>query len=144
MPATKFELKIHLDDSANDERPMIKRHTNETYRLKISYRWESYQYLCQYNFRLILFKYFSDAEKILRADISAENYFGARHGLETLFQLMEYDDITLNYIILNSAEIRDYPEFRHRGITLDTSRNFIEPDTIRRIIDGMGHGKVNR
>ena len=78
----------------------------------------------------------------MRADISAANYFGARHGIETLFQLMEYDDITMNYIILNSAEIRDYPEFRHRGISLDTSRNFIEADTIKRIIDGMGHSKV--
>ena len=86
--------------------------------------------------------FYSDAEKILRADISAANYFGARHGIETLFQLMEYDDITMNYIILNSAEIRDYPEFRHRGISLDTSRNFIEPGTIKRIIDGMGHSKV--
>ena len=78
----------------------------------------------------------------MRADISAANYFGARHGIETLFQLMEYDDITMNYIILNSAEIRDYPEFRHRGISLDTSRNFIAADTIKRIIDGMGHSKV--
>ena len=78
----------------------------------------------------------------MRADISAANYFGARHGTETLFQLMEYDDITTKYIIVKSAEIRDYPEFRHRGITLDTSRNFIEPDTIKRIIDGMGHSKV--
>ena len=78
----------------------------------------------------------------MRAEISAANYFGARHGIETLFQLMEYDDITMNYIILNSAEIRDYPEFRHRGISLDTSRNFIEADTIKRIIDGMGHSKV--
>jgi len=111
-----------LDNGANDAKPKIKRHTNETYRLTINY---------------------SDAEKILRADISAANYFGARHGIETLFQLMEYDDITMNYIILNSAEIRDYPEFRHRGISLDTSRNFIEVDTIKRIIDGMGHSKLN-
>ena len=39
MPETKFELKIHLDDSTNDAKPMIKRHTNETYRLTISYRY---------------------------------------------------------------------------------------------------------
>ena len=39
MPETKFKLKIHLDDSANDAKPMIKRHTNETYRLTISYRY---------------------------------------------------------------------------------------------------------
>ena len=80
----------------------------------------------------------------MRADIHASNYFGARHGIETLFQLMEYDDINKNYIIVKSAEIRDYPEFRHRGITLDTARNFIEPDTIKKIIDGMGHSKVKK
>ena len=38
VPETKFELKIQLDDSANDAKPKIKRHTNETYRLTISYR----------------------------------------------------------------------------------------------------------
>merc|ERR1712117_868373 len=121
---TKFELKVYLDEGPNDVEPKIKRLTNETYRLPVSYSE-------------------NEADKILRADVRASNYFGARHGIETLFQLMEYDDINRNYIIVSSAEIRDYPEFRHRGITLDTARNFIEPDTIKKIIDGMGHSKLN-
>ena len=99
--------------------------------------------MSQHSFKLkIPISQYSDAERTLRADIKAANYFGARHGLETLFQLMEYDDIGRNYIILSSAEIRDYPEFRHRGISLDTSRNFIEPDVLKRILDGMGHSKA--
>ena len=38
VPETKFELKIQLDDGADDAKPKIKRHTNETYRLTINYR----------------------------------------------------------------------------------------------------------
>jgi hexosaminidase len=72
----------------------------------------------------------------------APSYYGARHGLETLFQLVEYDDISNNYVILSDVMITDYPEFRHRGIMLDTARNFIDPLVIRRIIDGMAHSKV--
>ena len=55
---------------------------------------------------------------------------------------MEYDDINNNYIMLGSANILDYPEFPHRGIMLDTSRNFIQKSVIKRIIDGMAHSKV--
>ena len=55
---------------------------------------------------------------------------------------MEYDDITNNYVMLGKASIIDYPEFLHRGIMLDTSRNFIKPRVIKRIIDGMAHSKV--
>jgi hexosaminidase len=113
-----FSIKINVD---NKETPVITRNTNESYQLSISY---------------------SDDERTLSADITANNYFGARHGIESLFQLMEYDDIGHVFVILRGAEIKDYPEFKHRGITLDTSRNFMEPDVIKRIIDGMGHSKV--
>ena len=134
---TKFYLEIHLDDNTDDAKPMIKRHTNETYRLTISYRFD---YTIATSFNTIsnqkspLLNMYSDAERTLRAGIKAASYFGARHGLETLFQLVQYADIGRNFIILSSAEIRDYPEFRHRGISLDTSRNFIEPDVIKRIL----------
>ena len=77
-----------------------------------------------------------------QVNITAANYFGARNAIETLFQLVEYDDINNNYIMLGSANILDYPEFPHRGIMLDTSRNFIQKSVIKRIIDGMAHSKV--
>ena len=69
-------------------------------------------------------------------------YGPLRHGLETLFQLIEYDDILHTFIIVDSAIIIDYPEFRHRGIMIDTAKNFVEPIVIKRIIDGMASSKV--
>jgi N-acetyl-beta-hexosaminidase len=113
-----FSVNFYLDEK---ETTILHRNTNESYTLTTEY---------------------SDKTKVLRVNISANNYFGARHGLETLFQLMEYDDVGRNYIAMASVKIRDYPEFKHRGITLDTSRNFIEKDVIKRIIDGMAHSKV--
>ena len=100
--------------------PLITRNTNETYEMEIR---------------------FDDGE--LYASIYAITYFGARHGLETLFQLIEYDDILHTFIIVDSAIIIDYPEFRHRGIMIDTAKNFVEPIVIKRIIDGMASSKVN-
>ena len=114
-----FSISVHLEDYSE---PVIRRDTNETYALLIEY---------------------SDADKTLLVDIVAENYFGARHAIETLFQLTEYDDVSHNYIILGAVAIRDYPEFRHRGITLDTARNYITVDVIKRILDGMAQSKVN-
>ena len=77
-------------------------------------------------------------------NISAANYFGARNAIETLFQLIEYDDIRNTYIILGVANIIDYPEFQHRGIMLDTSRNFIHKKVLKRIIAGLAHSKVEK
>ena len=58
VPETKFELKIHLDDSANDAKPKIKRHTNETYRLTISYRFEQMgRQLSEVKLQISLIKY---------------------------------------------------------------------------------------
>ena len=76
------------------------------------------------------------------ATITSDNYFGSRHGLEALFQLMEYDDLLQDFIMVSAADIKDMPEFSHRGISLDTSRNFIAKDTLMSIIDGMGASKV--
>ena len=75
--------------------------------------------------------------------INAPNYFGARHGLETLFQLMEHDDVGGAFVILSNVQIEDYPEYRHRGISVDTSRNFIDPEVLKRIINALAHDKVS-
>ena len=74
--------------------------------------------------------------------MSAVNYFGLRHGLETLFQLVEYDNVAGSYIVLNDVAIRDRPEFPHRGVILDTGRNFVELEHIQRLIDAMAMTKV--
>ena len=75
--------------------------------------------------------------------ISASDYFGLRHGLDTVFQLMAFDDVLQKFIILEEATILDSPAFQHRGVLLDSSRNFMPLETIRNVIDGMSYTKLN-
>jgi len=76
-------------------------------------------------------------------EIRAETYFGARHGLETMFQLAQYDKFTLNYLISSSVNIIDKPYYPHRGVMLDTARNFIPVHKIKTMIDSMSYSKLN-
>lgn len=69
--------------------------------------------------------------------------FGVRHGLETLQQLMTPDACEAGMLLIKSARIEDRPVYRHRGILLDTARNFISIPVIKRTIDGMGSTKFN-
>ena len=69
----------------------------------------------------------------LEVSIEAENYYGARHGLETLFQLVVWDEVEESHLMLDKADIRDWPEFPHRGISVDTVRNFIPVQTIKTV-----------
>ncbi|RHX98073.1 hypothetical protein DYB36_010891 [Aphanomyces astaci] len=75
--------------------------------------------------------------------IAAITVFGYRHALTTLSQLMEYDDISHTMQLVHSARIVDGPAFPHRGITLDTSRNFYSVGAIKRVLDGMSMTKLN-
>ena len=75
--------------------------------------------------------------------INAETYYGARHALETLSQLIGYDDLTDTLMIYREASITDKPVFAHRGLLLDTSRNFMTKSVIKKIIRGMSYDKLN-
>ena len=82
-----------------------------------------------------------DAREI---QLTADSYFGLRHGLETLSQLWDYDDIHQRFVIPANFTIIDGPEFKHRGVMLDSSRNFIPLDVIKRVIEGMSFNKVRK
>lgn len=77
------------------------------------------------------------------AKILATNFFGARHALETLSQLIEYDEVTSVLQMVSTAAITDSPVFRYRGILLDTSRNFFSVRAIERTLDAMAANKLN-
>lgn len=80
------------------------------------------------------------------AQIVAETVFGARHGLETLSQLMSkrVDSMKRNgLVIVSSAKISDKPAYQHRGLLLDSARHFIPMSTILRVFDGMSAAKMN-
>uniref|UniRef100_A0A182QJN0 Beta-hexosaminidase n=1 Tax=Anopheles farauti TaxID=69004 RepID=A0A182QJN0_9DIPT len=79
----------------------------------------------------------------LLATISAKTFFGARHALETLAQFVLYDDIRNELQLVASVTVSDTPAYPHRGLALDTSRNFIDLQSLRRTIDGMAMVKLN-
>ncbi|XP_060658402.1 probable beta-hexosaminidase fdl isoform X2 [Drosophila nasuta] len=76
--------------------------------------------------------------------IAAHTFFGARHGLSTLQQLIWYDDEDRLLHTYASSLINDVPKFRYRGLMLDTSRHFFSVEAIKRTIAAMGLTKLNR
>ena len=75
--------------------------------------------------------------------IVAPTFFGARHAMETLSQLMVWDDISISLVVLSNASIQDAPTFTHRGLSIDTSRSFIDISIMERIIQAMSYNKLN-
>lgn len=110
-----YPLKIvieMLDYVDIDEKPRLTLDTDESYQLKIET---------------------SDEHEVL-AKITAKTYFGARHGLETLNQLIVYDDIRRELQIVSKAFIDDAPAYKWRGLLLDTSRNYYSTKAIKRTL----------
>ena len=68
---------------------------------------------------------------------------GARHALETISQLIDYEEEKNAFMIVHYADIYDRPAFPYRGILLDTARNFISVKSIKRTLDGMAASKLN-
>jgi hexosaminidase len=85
----------------------------------------------------------NDARNGVSTLIAANTFFGARNGLETLSQLIAYDEDTNSLKTLDRATISDGPVFAYRGLLIDTSRNFLPIENIKRVIDGMSYNKLN-
>ena len=66
--------------------------------------------------------------------ITSESIFGARHALETISQLIIFDNVRRELQIVADFYIDDRPAFPHRGLTLDTVRNYFNIDAIKRTI----------
>ena len=58
-----------------------------------------------------------------RARLTAKSVWGALRGLETFSQLVYQNETTRSYII-NATRINDWPQYKYRGLLLDTSRHF--------------------
>ncbi|OQR81875.1 beta-hexosaminidase [Thraustotheca clavata] len=78
-----------------------------------------------------------------RVKINAATIYGYRHALTTLNQLIDYDELTNSVKMISKATISDKPAYSHRGIVLDTSRNFYPIESLKRMIDTMGANKLN-
>ncbi|XP_057512644.1 beta-hexosaminidase 2-like [Actinidia eriantha] len=73
------------------------------------------------------------------ASIAAETPWGAMRGLETFSQLVWGNPAR----VASGIFIEDFPIFEHRGVMLDTSRNFYAVDDILRTIRAMSENKLN-
>lgn len=82
---------------------------------------------------------------ILQIEVLAEgdNYLGVRHAIETLLQLIVFDEISQSFLIPSGTYITDLPAYKHRGILLDTARSFYPVKTIKRTLDAMAYNKLN-
>ncbi|XP_076280865.1 beta-hexosaminidase 1 [Lasioglossum baleicum] len=86
----------------------------------------------------------SEVDKtVINATITAKSYFGARHAIETLGQLIIYDNLRNQIQIPSEVSISDGPVYPYRGVLLDTSRNFFDKSAILRTIDGLAMSKLN-
>ncbi|CAD7090237.1 unnamed protein product [Hermetia illucens] len=77
-------------------------------------------------------------------DVQSSSVYGARHALETLAQFITAAaDNSSGLVMVSSARVVDKPLFNHRGVLLDTSRNFMPVNIIKRTLDGMAASKLN-
>lgn len=63
--------------------------------------------------------------------------------METLSQLIVFDDLRRELKVADEVYIVDAPKYPYRGILLDTSRNYVDKKTILRTIEGMAMSKLN-
>lgn len=80
-------------------------------------------------------------EKGGQATLKAKTWVGALRALETFSQLVEANDD--DKLVIHTATISDAPTYGHRGILLDTSRNFYPVSSILRILDAQSYNKLN-
>lgn len=74
------------------------------------------------------------------ATLTAPTWVGALRALETFSQLVVADGKKL---VAHTASIKDKPTYGHRGILLDTSRNYYPVKDILRVIDAQAFNKMN-
>jgi len=75
-------------------------------------------------------------------DITAPSSFGALRAMQTLAQLVRRGH-GFNYIPNFPITIEDKPKFPHRGLLLDTAREYYHVSTIKNIVRFLGANKLN-
>ena len=76
--------------------------------------------------------------------ITANSSVGLSYGLTTFSQLFFQHSKGGAYTQLAPTMIVDAPMFSHRGLNLDTSRNFFSVADLKRTLDAMAFTKLNR
>lgn len=88
----------------------------------------------------------SNKENMVDIHVTTFTVYGVRHALETLSQLFATvlkSNNVWGLVIIDEAVIEDKPIFVHRGLLIDTARNFLPVSAILRTIDGLAATKMN-
>ena len=86
------------------------------------------------------------SNSIVTANITSVNVFGARNAIETFSQLVasyRNQEGNSGLIMVGTAKVQDSPTYNYRGVLLDTARNYLPIEVIKRQINGMAASKLN-
>lgn len=75
--------------------------------------------------------------------IKAGTPWGALHAFTTLRQIVFYNDDCRQYYVELNVYIEDWPLYTHRGVLIDSGRNYLGIDSILDHIDIMALAKMN-
>ncbi|XP_030563037.1 chitooligosaccharidolytic beta-N-acetylglucosaminidase [Drosophila novamexicana] len=75
-------------------------------------------------------------------DIKATTVYGARFAFETLSNLVT-GSLSNGLLLVSAARVHDRPVYPHRGLLLDTARNFLPLRYLRSTLDAMAASKMN-
>lgn len=112
-------LKVNIQVNDKRDEVLLNLGTNESYKLSVT------------------------KGAAITVKIISPTFFGAKHGLESLSQLIWYDPPIKRHKILHNVEVEDEPSFTYRGIMVDTSRNFFSIPLLKKVVDGMSYSKLN-
>lgn len=91
----------------------------------------------------------------INAHLKSKTIWGALRGLETFSQLIQQNSqhdidyknhhLSLHHLVIPKAPIyiNDSPAYTHRGLMLDTARNYFPVKDILRTLDAMAFNKMN-
>ncbi|CAI2177530.1 3755_t:CDS:2, partial [Funneliformis geosporum] len=85
-----------------------------------------------------------EKDKPLIAHLKAPTIFGILHGLNTFTQLIYFNKEKKDLFLPFAPHyISDYPKFSHRGLLLDTARNYYPVNDLLKMLDVMSWNKFN-
>ncbi|KAJ2057778.1 Glucosamine-6-phosphate isomerase (Glucosamine-6-phosphate deaminase) (GNPDA) (GlcN6P deaminase) [Coemansia sp. RSA 922] len=76
------------------------------------------------------------------AKLKANSVYGAMRGIESYSQLLVFNG-GARFIKSTPIHIEDKPALKHRGLLLDTARNYYPVNDILRTLDAMSFNKMN-
>ena len=81
-------------------------------------------------------------------EIKAEGFGGELYALQTLIQLLPCEFFVdgksdIEWVV-PVVDIKDNPQFQHRGFMMDVARHFFDKDEVKKVLDIMALYKMNR